>query len=179
MSPDHIPGEPESLPPPPPPSIGFVDTWRRVVTEPRAFFADMPHVGGLQEPLGFLAVCAALNALGVLLTGWGIGGAISAFIWFIAAGFIAAAVLTLVAQHLFAGPAGFEPLFRVVAYASAPAVFLWLPKLWIFALLYAWYLEVRGVERVNGFEPTPAVLTVAVKTGALFLIGAALAGWRF
>lgn len=178
MSPDHILGEPESLPPPPTPTTGFVEAWRRVVSDPRGFFSDMPQVGGLQEPLVFLAVCAALNALGTLLVGWSLGGAISAFVWVIVAAFVAAAALTLVAQHLFEGRAGFEPMFRVVAYATAPAVFLWLPGLWVFALLYVWYLEVRGVERVNEFEATPAVLTVAVKTGALLLVGAALAGWR-
>ena len=66
-----------------------------------------------------------------------------------------------------------------MAYAAAPAVFLWLPILWVFALLYCWYLEVRGIERVNEFEATPAVLTVAITVGVLFLIEAALRrGWH-
>ena len=63
-------------------------------------------------------------------------------------------------------------------YAAAPAVFLWLPLLWVFALLYCWYLEVRGVERVNEFEATPAVLTVTITIGVLLLIEAALRGWH-
>jgi hypothetical protein len=57
-------------------------------------------------------------------------------------------------------------------------VFFWVPRLWILALLYSWYLQVRGVERVNEFEPVPAVLTVAIKTGALILLAAGLRGWR-
>ena len=177
MPPDYAPGEPESLPPLPPPTTGFVDTWRRVMSDPRGFFGDMAQVGGLQDPLLFLVGIAALNALGTLLLVWSLGGAISAFIWMIVGAFVCAAALTLVAQHLFGGHAGFEPIFRVVAYASAPLVFLWLPILWVFALLYCWYLEIRGVERVNEFEATPAVLTVAITIGVLFLIAHAL-GWH-
>jgi hypothetical protein len=178
MLPDHAPGEPESLPPPPSPTTGFVENWRRVTTDPRGFFTDMPQVGGLQEPLVFLAVVAAVNALGTLLLHWTFGGALAAFVSMIVGAFVAAAALTLVAQHLFGGHAGFEPMFRVVAYAAAPAAFLWVPVLWVFALLYCWYLEIRGVERVNDFEPTPAVLTVVIQTGALFLVAAALRGWH-
>jgi hypothetical protein len=178
MSPDETLGEPQSFPPPPPPAGGFIDTWRHVMSDPRGFFTDMPQVGGLQEPLVFLAICAAVNALGTLLFGWSLAAAAGVFVSVIVGAFVAAAVLTLVAQHLFEGRAGFEPMFRVVAYASAPIVFLWLPLLWVFALLYSWYLEIRGVERVNDFGPTPAVLTVAVTTGVLLLVGAALRGWH-
>jgi hypothetical protein len=179
MSPDYVPGEPQTIPPPPRPATGFVEAWRRVVMDPRGFFTDMPPAGGLQEPLIFLAVCAALNALGTLVVGFSIGAAVSTFVATVVAGFVAAAVLTLVAQHLFGGRAGFEPTFRVVAYAAAPVVFLWVPRLWVLALLYTWYLQVRGIERVNDFEPTPAVLTVAVKTAVLLLLVAGLRGWRF
>ncbi len=177
MSPDYAPGEPESLPPPPSHATGFIEAWRRVMSDPRGFFTDMPVVGGLQEPLVFLAVISALYALGTLLLGWSLGAAVWAFVSLIVGAFISAAVLTLVAQHLFGGHAGFEPMFRVVAYAAAPVVFLWVPKLWVFAVLYSWYLEVRGVEQVNEFEPTPAVLIVVIKTAALFLVAAAF-GWH-
>jgi hypothetical protein len=178
MSSDHVPGEPEYLPPPSPPATGFVEAWRRVMSDPRGFFTDMPHVGGLQEPLIFLAICAAVYALGTLLIGLTIWGAVAAFIGLIVGAFVSAAVLTLVTQHLFGGRAGFEPTFRVVAYAAAPLVALFLPVLWVFALLYGWYLEIRGVERVNEFEAPAAVLSVAVKTGALLLVDAMLHGWR-
>ncbi len=176
---DHVPGEPEPIPPPPTLATGFVETWRRVITDPRGFFADMPHTGGIQEPLIFLAVCAAVYALGTVVVGHGIGSAVSSFVSMVVGGFVSAAVLTLVAQHLFNGRAGFEPAFRVVAYAAAPLVLLWMPRLWILALLYSWYLQIRGVERVNDFEPTPAVLTVVVKTAILLLLAAALRGWRW
>jgi hypothetical protein len=164
--------------PPPPPATGFVDTWRRVMSDPRGFFADMPQAGGLQEPLAFLAVCAAADAVGTLLVCWRIGAMLGTFVAVVAAAFVAAAALTLVAQHLFDGRAGFEPTFRVVAYAAAPVVFLWLPRLWVIPLLYSWYLQVRGVERVQQFDATRAVLAVAVKSAALLVLAIGLGGWR-
>jgi hypothetical protein len=181
MSMDQPSAQPEtqySLPPPAP-TQGFPETWRRIVTDPRGFFAEMPRTGGLHEPLVFLAVCAVLNGLGSLIFGWGLGGAIAGTISFVVGEFIAAGLLTAIAQHLFDGRAGFEQMFRVVAYAAAPLVFLWVPRLWGFAVLYAWFLQIRGVQQVNDFEPMPAVLTVALKIGALTLLGIALGGMRF
>ena len=163
---------------PPPPATGFVDTWRRVMSDPRSFFADMAQAGGLQEPLTFLAVCAAVDAVGTLLVSWRIGAVVGTFVAVVAAAFVAAAALTLVAQNLFDGRAGFEPTFRVVAYAAAPVVFLWVPRLWVLALLYCWYLQVRGVERVQQFDTTRAVLAVAVKSAALLVVAVGLRGWH-
>src|SRR4029077_15143782 len=102
-----------------------VETWRRVMSDPRGFFTEMPQAGGLQEPLIFLGVCAVIDALGTLLIGWRLGAAISVLVWIVIGGFIVATTLTLVAQNLFDGRAGFEPTFRVVAYSAAPVVFFW------------------------------------------------------
>src|SRR5213078_2250608 len=100
---------------------GFPNTWKRVMTDPRGFFADMPEVGGLQAPLAFLGVSAVINAAGHLVFGWGLGG------------FVSAALFVLIAQHLFSGRAGFEATFRVVAYAAAPTVLAWLPWIGVLA----------------------------------------------
>src|SRR5262249_58503194 len=96
----------------------------------------------------------------------------------VAGGFVAAAVLTLVAQHLFEGRAGFEPMFRVVAYAAAPIAFLWVPRLWAIPLLYSWYLQIRGVERGQQFDATRALLTVAAQSAVLFSLLAVLRDWH-
>lgn len=180
MSTEHLSSPSESpYSPQPAPTPGFADTWKRVMTDPSGFFADMPHAGGLQEPLVFLGVCAVLNAAGSLLFGWGVFGAVWGAVSFVLTAFIAAVTLTVIAQQLFDGRAGFEETFRVVAYAAAPLVFLWAPRLWPFALLYALFLQVRGIQRVNAFEPVPAVLTVGLKVGVVTLLLAALRGWRF
>ncbi|TMA37674.1 MAG: hypothetical protein E6J79_09470 [Deltaproteobacteria bacterium] len=106
---------------------GFPNAWKRVMTDPRAFFAEMPEVGGLQPPLAFLGVTAVINAAGHLVLGWGLGGFLRIVLWQVLGAFVSAGLFVLIAQHLFGGRAGFEPTFRVVAYAAAPMVLAWLP----------------------------------------------------
>ncbi len=151
----------------PPAAQGFADTFRRVITDPRGFFAGMPLAGGLGEPLTFLAIVLGIDGVGHLLTGWGMWGSLGLFATGVVRAFVLAAVLTLVAQHLFDGPAGFEPTFRAVAYASAPAVLFWLPHLGVLAMLYACFLLIRGIERVQSFDATRAVLTLLVGIAVL------------
>jgi len=146
---------------------GFPNTWKRVMTDPRGFFADMPEVGGLQAPLAFLGVSAVISAAGHLVMGWGLGGQVLG-------AFVSAALYVLVAQHLFGGRAGFEATFRVVAYAAAPMVLSWLPwRLGVLAVLYGAYLTIIGLERVHAFDATRAVLTVVIGLGATWLLFAA------
>lgn len=175
-SPETLGGPTIEMPSDTPP---FADTWRSVMSDPRTFFASMPTTGGLNEPLVFLAICAAINAAGTLLVSWSVFATIGAFIWTIGAGFVVAAILTVVTQQLFGGREGFEPVFRVVAYAMAPAVFFWVPRLAVLAWIYCWFLQVRGIERVQGFEPSNAVLSVAVGAVVGVVLSAGLRGVAF
>ena len=153
---------------------GFPNAWKRVMTDPRAFFAEMPEVGGLQPPLAFLGVTAVINAAGHLVLGWGLGGFLRIVLWQVLGAFVSAALYVLVAQHLFGGRAGFEATFRVVAYAAAPMVLSWLPwRLGVLAVLYGAYLTIIGLERVHAFDATRAVLTVVIGLGATWLLFAA------
>src|SRR5262249_11841019 len=145
---------------------------------PRSCFRARAQAGGRREPLAFLAGCAALDAVGTLLVSWRVGTVIGTFIAVIASAFVAAAALTLVAQNLFDGRAGFEPTFRVVAYATAPIVFLSVPRRSVLAPLYCCDLRVRGVERVQQFDTSRAVLAVAVKTVVLLVLAVGLRGWH-
>jgi hypothetical protein len=156
------------------PAATFPAAWRRVMTDPHGFFADMPETGGLGEPTLFLALCAAVNAAGRLLVGWGLGAALGSFVVQVVGAYVAAAILVLVAQHLFQGRAGFEATFRVIAYAAAPSVVLWVPLVGALAWLYGAYLVVRGVERVHALDATRAVLTVLVGLVAVSLFGLAM-----
>ena len=155
---------------------GFVGTWRRVVTDPLGFFADMPESGGLAAPTIFLALCSAANAAGHLLVGRGLTSGVAVFVGQVVSAYVAAALLVLVAQHLFGGRAGFEPTLRVVAYAAAPGILLWVPFVGAFAWAYGAYLVVRGLERVQALDTTRAVLTVLVTFGVLLLVAASRRG---
>jgi hypothetical protein len=148
----------------------FPARWQRVVTDPHGFFADMPQAGGLGQPATFLAICAAINALGHLLFFAGVWGVVTVFVWQLIAAFVLAALLVLIAQNLFQGHAGFEPTFRVVAYAWAPLVIGWLPFVGRLAALYAAYLVLRGIERVHGLETTRAVLTLVIALAVLLIV---------
>jgi len=151
----------------------FPAVWQRVITDPLGFFADMPETGGLQHPTVFLVLCAAINALGHLLLFAGLGGMVVIFVWQVIAAFVSAALFVLIAQNLFGGRAGFEPTFRVVAYSWAPLVIAWLPFIGRIALIYAAYLMIRGLERIQELDTTRAVLTVLLGAGALWALGIA------
>ena len=85
---------------------------------------------------------------------------------------------TVIAQQLFEGKAGFEPTFRVVAYATAPLVFSWVPLVGTVAGLYAAYLMMRGLERVQVMDTTRAVLTVVLGVVAIWLLVLPTAFWQ-
>src|SRR5207245_9765418 len=91
---------------------GFPNTWKRVMTDPRGFFADMPEVGGLQAPLAFLGVSAVINAAGHLVFGWGLGGFVRLVLFQVLGAFVSAALFVLFPQHLFNRRGGFGPTFR-------------------------------------------------------------------
>ena len=141
---------------------GLVATWVRVVTDPHGFFDEMPETGGLAEPALFLAICAAINAVGHVFRGFGLLGIVGDFVLQIILAAVLATLLVLIAQHLFEGKAGFEPTFRVVAYAWAPLVLAWIPVLAGIPLLYSAYIIVRGVERVQRIDTLRAVLTTII-----------------
>ncbi len=151
----------------------FPALWQRVVTAPHAFFADMALTGGLGEPTLFLALCAAINAVGHLILGAGVGGMIESFVGQMVKAFVLAALLVLVAQHLFEGRGGYEPTFRVVAYAWAPLVVFWLPGVGSLALVYAGYLMLRGLERVQAQDTTRAALTLVISVAVLWVLAQA------
>ena len=155
---------------------GFADTWKRVITDPRGFFAEMPDIGGLRDPAFFLVACAALRALGTMLVRLDMVAGVGVFVAQLIAAGLLAAILVLVAQHLFDGRAGFEPTFRAVAYAAAPTVFAWVPRLGVIAVIWSWLLIVRGLERVQGFDTTRAVLTAGIGVLVVALALASLGG---
>ncbi len=151
----------------------FTGVWKRVVTDPRGFFQDMPIRGGIQAPLLFLVGCLVLAALGFLVVGpRGIG--LSLVFWGTLRSFLYAAVFMLISQHIFSGAADYEANYRVVAYATAPMALMWLPLVGSLAFLYTLFLVIVGIERVNGFDAVKSVLTVLLASLVLLVLG-----WAF
>ena len=148
----------------------FVTIWRTVMQDPIGFFATMPEQGGLADPSRFLLTCAALNAAGAFLVSWSPFQALGVFVVLIVGTYALTAAITLVAQQLLDGRAGFEPVFRAVAYGSAPAAFFWVPFLASVPVLYAWYLQVRGIERVQSLDAGRAALATTLGWIAVWLV---------
>jgi hypothetical protein len=151
----------------------FVGVWKRVTTDPRGFFQDMPVRGGLQAPLLFLVGCLVLAALGFLVVGpRGFGlrlvffGALRSFFY--------AAAFMVIARNIFSGTGDFEASYRVVAYATAPMVLMWVPFVGGLTWLYTIFLVIVGLERVHGFDAVKSVLTVLLAS-----IVVAAVGWVF
>jgi hypothetical protein len=151
----------------------FIGVWKRVVTDPRGFFQDMPIRGGIQAPLLFLVGCLVLAALGFLVVGPR-GFGLSVVFWGTVRSFLYALVFMLIARHVFSGTADYEANYRVVAYATAPMALMWVPLVGSLAFLYTLFLVIVGIERVNAFDAVKSVLTVLLASLVLLVLG-----WAF
>ncbi len=151
----------------------FIGVWKRVVTDPRGFFQDMPIRGGIQAPLLFLVGCLVCAALGFLVFGPR-GFGLSLVFWGTVRSFLYAAVFMLIARHVFSGTGDYEANYRIVAYATAPMALMWVPFVGGLAILYTIFLVIVGMERINGFDAVKSVLTVLLASVVLLAIG-----WAF
>jgi hypothetical protein len=146
----------------------FTGVWKRVTTEPRRFFEEMPVTGGLQNPLLFLVVCLAITAVGFLIF-----GPRGLALWIILMGlvraFVGAFILMVIARQVFRGTGDYEATFRALAYSSAPIALLWLPLIRPLVMLYTLFLIIIGLERVHAFDATKSVLTMLL---AVITVGA-------
>jgi hypothetical protein len=151
----------------------FVGVWKRVITDPRGFFQDMSTRGGMQAPLLFMVGCLVVAALGFLVVGPR-GGGLALVFWGTLRSFLYAAVFMVIARQVFSGGGDYEASYRVVAYATAPVVLLWVPLLGSLTPLYTIFLVIVGLERVHGFDAVKSVLTVLLASIVLLALGWAL-----
>src|SRR5215212_4474057 len=151
------------------PINGFVDVVRRVVLQPRAFFAGLPRQGSFLGPLVFALICIEVSALLVgLLTFLDVPGGVTwlfgargdqGFLEFLgglviapiagAVGVFLSALVThvLVILVVGSGHSGFGATFRVVSYSSVTSLLGWIPFVgWIFSV-YRLYLPPWGSAR--------------------------------
>jgi hypothetical protein len=170
----------------------FADVVRRVVLQPRDFFAGLPRQGSLVAPLVFALVCIEISVLLVgLLTFLDVpGGATSlvgtrgdqgflAFLGGLVIAPIAGAVgvfLTALVTHLLvalvvgSGHAGFGATFRVVAYSSVTSLAGWVPFIgWIFSL-YRLYLATVGIREMHATTTGKALLVVLLPAILVLLL---------
>lgn len=202
------PGYPfgSSVPPLPPPSgrtgppwegagefvQRYVETVRGVLTDPKAFFANMRLTGGLQVPVTFALVGIGVSAIaGAVyssfgsLGGYGFGGGmpgggfVGTLVMTLVLGtaglFIGAGIFHLMLTLLGAARQPFEATLRVVAYAGGSTALIGLIPFCgsLIGGLYAIYLYIVGLADVHETDTTKAaiaVLTPAVVCCLLFVL---------
>ena len=164
------------------PVNGFVDIVRRVVLQPRAFFAGLPRQGSFLGPLVFALICIEVSVFLVgLLTFLDVPGGVTwlfgarqdqGFLEFLgglvvapiagAVGLFLAALVThvLVILVVGSGHSGFGATFRVVCYSSVTSLLGWLPFIgWLFSL-YRLYLATVGIREMHSTSTGRALVVV-------------------
>ena len=164
------------------PVNGFVDIVRRVVLQPRAFFAGLPRQGSFLGPLLFALICIEVSVFLVgLLTFLDVPGGVT---WLFGArqdqglleflgglvvapiagavGLFLAALVThvLVILVVGSGHSGFGATFRVVCYSSVTSLLGWLPFIGWIASLYRLYLATVGIREMHRTTTGKALVVV-------------------
>lgn len=164
----------------PPPSIGLsfskndiigiatynLNVTKDILTNPKAYFQNLPLTGGYGEPLLYLvftlilsSLMFAVSKLNPLL-----------FFWGMIIGFLSVsvgAVITDLAFKRLGGKGDLEGTFRVLAFSKATFVFAWiaLGQISLGAMLATMgtgYMCYIGLMRVQGLSPKSTLIIVAV-----------------
>jgi len=180
------------------PLNSFADVVRRVVFQPRIFFAGLPRQGSLLNPLVFALVCIEISVILVgLLTFIDVPGGLTwlfgargnqgllAFLGGLVLAPIAGTVgvfLTALVTHLLvllvvgSGHSGFGATFRIVAYSSVTSLVGWIPFVgWIFSL-YRLYLATVGIREMHGTTTGRALLVVLLPAILILVLVVVLVG---
>jgi hypothetical protein len=174
------------------PVNGFVDIVRRVVLQPRAFFAGLPRQGSFVGPLVFALICIEVSVILVgLLTFVDVPGGVTwlfgvrgnqgflAFLGGLVIAPIAGTVgvfLTALVMHLLvilvvgSRHSGFGATFRIVCYSSVTSLAGWIPFVgWIFSL-YRLYLATVGIREMHATTTGRALLVVLLPAILILLL---------
>ena len=158
---------------------------KQIITDPVAFYKNMPKTGGYGEPIIFLLVAAVAGGIvyaGLSIIGLTPGpnfaglGAIIAFpIGGLIGSFIAAGVLFVI-WKLMGSPENFETAYRCVAYSfalmPALAVLMILPYLGtILRTLWATWLVIIQSTEVHGRAKKTAQLVFGIIAALMILSG--------
>jgi hypothetical protein len=146
----------------------YVDTLKKVLTNPEGFYSEMPKEGGYQEPLTFAAINFAIFGLlsGIIavilksasavtivstLVGAVIGGIVGLFI---------GGIILFIFFKIFGGSGGYESTVRILSYSSAVDVFAWIPVIgWILSLYGIW-LNIVGGKHVHNLTTVKSAIAV-------------------
>ena len=173
-----------------------IDIWPRVITQPAAFFRDMPRKGGFTAPLIFMVLAgvaaglvrAVLSLVGLGHGGSSVGTALASIIvvpiLVAIFGFLGAGILYLIWRAM-GSERDYETAYRCTAYGSAISpltqLLLAIPYLGALAGLVWWTLilitastEVHGIRRPRALKVFGAIAVVL----AILSVGSEMAARR-
>lgn len=140
---------------------GFLNLWKRIITDPQAFYQEMPRDGGFENPLIFVGICAGVYFVLRLIVS-GAPDAVNTLFLICLAYIFGPGILMLVSQFVFQGEGDYEGSLRICAYAGACLALAWVPALGVLAYVYGLYLIFLGTERIHNLDQTKAVLTTLI-----------------
>ena len=160
----------------------YVDTLKKVLTDPEGFYSEMPKEGGYQEPLTFAAINFAILGLlsgivAVILSGAGAGSIVSTLVGAVIGGIVGlfiGGIILFVFFKIFGGSGGYEGTVRILSYSSAAQVFAWIPVIgWIISLYGIW-LNIVGGKHVHNLTTVKSAVAVLLPIIILAVIIAML-----
>jgi hypothetical protein len=146
----------------------YVDTLKKVLTNPEGFYSEMPKEGGYQEPLTFAAINFAIFGLlsgiiAVILKSAGAVTIVSTLVGAVIGGIVGlfiGGIILFIFFKIFGGSGGYEGTVRILSYSSAVDVFAWIPVIgWILSLYGIW-LNIVGGKHVHNLTTVKSAIAV-------------------
>lgn len=134
----------------------------------------MPLDGDFQKPLIFLLVSSAVSSLGILLITQQPLQGLQEFIGRLIISFVSTAYLLVICRK-FGGDGSFEGTFRAFVYASAPAIFSWVPLVNVLAVLYTLFLLRMGLEKAHELTPQRSMTAIGIWLVTIIVVASVIA----
>ncbi len=146
----------------------YVDTLKKVLTDPEGFYSEMPREGGYQEPLTFAAINFAIVGLlsgiiAVILRGADAISAVSILVGAVIGGIVGlfiGGIILFIFFKIFGGSGSYEGTVRILSYSSAVQVFGWIPLIGLIVSLYGIWLNIVGGKHVHNLTTVKSAIAV-------------------
>jgi len=167
----------------------FIDTWKKVITSPSAFYESMPKEGGYGEPLKFalinfivLGIGSAIITILYNLIGFnlpsnvsimGTSTTIATKITIMSVisdiivipiigiiGLFVSGVILFILFKIVGGSGSYEGTVRILSYSSAVSLLAWIPLVGILAVLYGIFLDIIGGKSVHNISTLRSAIAV-------------------
>jgi len=159
----------------------YIDTVKKVVTQPTQFFKSMPTTGGYVHPTIFLLINSAIGWVismlfyGVFKGPFRAAGAdffgVLVMLPMVIIGVLIAAVIFHILAKLLGGKGKFEGSYRAICYVSVTSIVNGILVVGFLAALYGFYLGVLGFKGVHKYSTGKAVATLLIPVGLLMFLG--------